>query len=398
MRWHRLTAVGGFVLGACVVGCEGNRDFTYMNVDPKSLVYSADDNEHSAVISRLQKGDTEPVKLTKPKPKTGLDVRPTPTGDAAAGQIVVNIRAMVNDVPIFDEEVRAACAGALSKTRELPESERTRAQAEILQNTLQQLVERELVIQDALAKLNKGGKLLLEKVREAAGKEFDRQIRDIKKQTGVKTDEEFQEMVRSQGISLDAMRRQSERQFIAQEYLRSRIMGHIDAIGHEQIRDYYVKHPEEFQVTDSVKWQDIFIDGSKKDRTRAEAKLLAEQIAERLRAGADIADYTKYDDGDSIVRQGMGYGSLRGEIQPREAELGLFQMKDGEVAPVLELPTGFHVIKLVKREYAGKMKFDEKAQTVIRDKLRKEIGSRESLQIINELKAKAQIEYGSAAP
>ncbi len=398
MRWHRLAAVGGFVLGAYAAGCESAHDFALTNVDPKSLIYSADETPHPDVVSRSQKPDHELVTLAKPKPKKGLDERPMPTGDAAGGQIVVSIRAMVNDVPIFDEEVRNAVAGALSKTRELPESERTRAQAEILHNALDSLVERELVIQDALNKLNQGGKRLLEKVREAAGKEFDRQIREIKKQTGVKTDEDFQELLRSQGISLDGMRRQSERQFIAQEYLRSRVMPFIDAIGHEQILEYYLKHPEEFQVVDSVKWQDVFIDAAKPGRTRAEAKLFAEQIVERLNAGADFADYIKYDDGDSVIRQGMGYGSLRGEIQPREAEPILFKMKDGEVGPVLEMPTGFHIIKLVKREYAGKMKFDERAQTVIRDKLRKEIANRESLRIINELKARAQIEYGSTAP
>jgi peptidyl-prolyl cis-trans isomerase SurA len=398
MRWHRLAAVGGFVLGACAAGCDTLHDYTLTNVDPKSLVYSAEETPRPDMVSRSQKPDHEPVTLAKPRPKKGLDVLPMPTGDAAGGQIVVSIRAMVNDVPIFDEEVRNACAGALSKTRELPESERTRAQAEILHTTLEQLVERELVIQDAMVKLNQGGKRLLEKVREAAGKEFDRQVREIKKQTGVKTDEEFQELLRSQGISLDGMRRQSERQFIAQEYLRSRVMPFVDAIGHEQIHEYYVKHPEEFQAVDSVKWQDLFIDAAKGDRKRPEAKLLAEQILERLHAGADFADYLKYDDGDSVVRQGMGYGSLHGEIQPREAEAMLFRLKDGEIGPLLEMPTGFHIIKLVKREYAGKMKFDEKAQNVIRDKLRKEIANRESARIINELKSKAQVEYGNMAP
>jgi parvulin-like peptidyl-prolyl isomerase len=398
MRWHRLAAVGGFMLGACAAGCDTLDAYTLSTADPRSLVYSAEETPQPELISRSQKPDLELVTLTKPRPKKGLDERPVPTGDAAGGQIVVSIRAMVNDVPIFDEEVRNACAGALSKTRELPESERTRAQADILHNTLEQLVERELVIQDAMNKLNQGGKRLLEKVREAAGKEFDRQVREIKKQTGVKTDEDFQELLRSQSISLDGMRRQSERQFIAQEYLRSRVMPFIDAIGHEQLHDYYAKHPEEFQVVDSVKWQDIFIDGAKPDRTRQEAKLFAEQILERLNAGADFADYLKYDDGDSVVRQGLGYGSLHGEIQPREAEPILFKMKDGEIGPLLEMPTGFHLIKLVKREYAGKMRFDEKAQTVIREKLRKEIANRESMRIINELKSKAQIEYGSMAP
>src|SRR5713101_4223242 len=113
MRWHRLAAVGGFVLGAYAAGCESAHNFALTNVNPKSLVYSAEETPHPDVISRSQKPDHELVTLAKPK--KGLDNPPMPTGDAAGGQIVVSIRAIVNDVPIFDEEVRNACAGALSK-------------------------------------------------------------------------------------------------------------------------------------------------------------------------------------------------------------------------------------------------------------------------------------------
>jgi parvulin-like peptidyl-prolyl isomerase len=364
--------------------------------DPRSLVCMADDTPQT--VSRLQKADQESVKISTPK--TALDASPATTGEAAKGQTVASIRAMVNDVPIFDEEVRAAIAPVLSRTRDLPEPERSRAQSEILHKALEQLVERELVIQDAKAKLNKAGRNVMDKVKEAAGKEFDRQIRDIKKQTGITSDEEFQNMLRSQGISLESMRRQSERQFLAQEYLRSRIMEHIDRIGHEEILAYYTGHPEEFQVADNVKWQDIFIDGQKPGRTAEEARILANNILERIRNGAEFTEFGQYDDGESgLARKGFGYGSQRGEIQPREAEPIVFQLKDGQVGPLVELPSGFHIIRLVKREYAGKMPFnEEKTQIAIRDKLRKEIANRESQRLIDDLKRKAQIEYSTMVP
>jgi peptidyl-prolyl cis-trans isomerase SurA len=401
MRWHRLVATGGFLLGIAAFGCKNPVPGSLLKVDtpidPKTLVCTAEDTPRDVSVSRLQKADQETSKASRPK--STLDVKPAPTGDAARGQTIVSIRAIVNDVPIFDEEVRDACAAVLSRTRDLPEPERSRVQSEILHNALEQLVERELVIQDAMSKLNQAGKRVMDKVKDAADKEFDRQVRDIKKQTGVKTDDDFQNMLRMQGISLDGMRRQSQRQFIAQEYLRSRIMTLVDEIGHEQIHDYYVGHPEEFQIPDSVKWQNIFIDAQKPGRSREEARIFAEQILDRLRHGADIGHFLQYDDGESgLARHGMGHGSLRGEIQPREAEPILFQLKDGEVGPLVELPSGYHIIRLVKREHAGRMPFDEKTQTQIRDKLRKVIASRESQRIIDELKRKAQIEYSTTAP
>jgi len=67
-------------------------------------------------------------------------------------------------------------------------------------------------------------------------------------------------------------------------------------------------------------------------------------------------------------------------------------MRDGEVGTVIELETGFHVIRLVKRQYAGMTPLDEKTQSQIRNKLKGEVFEREAKRIVDELRHKAQIE------
>ncbi len=71
----------------------------------------------------------------------------------------------------------------------------------------------------------------------------------------------------------------------------------------------------------------------------------------------------------------------------------MFSLKDGQVGPVVELPTGFHVVKLVHRDFACQLPFDEKVQKQIRDKLRNELFQREIQLIVKQLKRKAVIEY-----
>jgi parvulin-like peptidyl-prolyl isomerase len=120
---------------------------------------------------------------------------------------------------------------------------------------------------------------------------------------------------------------------------------------------------------------------------------LAEQLAERARGGEDFAKLAeKYDNGDSSFRRGEGIGTKRGEIKPSEAENVLFQLKDGETA-VVELEKGFHVVRLVKRDYAGQTPFDVKTQKQIKDKLTNEIGQVEIKRIVNTLKREAVIVY-----
>jgi len=67
-------------------------------------------------------------------------------------------------------------------------------------------------------------------------------------------------------------------------------------------------------------------------------------------------------------------------------------MKPGEVGPVIELPTGFHVFRLVKREYAGQTPFNDQVQDEIRKKLQMQIAEREWKYMMTDLRKKARVQ------
>src|SRR5262245_50148792 len=132
-----------------------------------------------------------------------------------------------------------------------------------------------------------------------------------------------------QGLSLEGVRRQVERNFMAMEYMRNRLEAAIERVGHEQIREYYGGHPEEIQIANSVTWQDIFLDAGKYSNREA-ARQFAVQLIAKARAGEDFRQLvTQYDQGNSSYLNGEGYGHRRGEIKPPEAEPVLFQMREG---------------------------------------------------------------------
>ncbi|MBI1913283.1 MAG: peptidyl-prolyl cis-trans isomerase [Planctomycetes bacterium] len=344
-------------------------------------------------VARLQKEEQGGIV------RTGLDdTLPEASSEVTNAQSAARILATVNAAPIFSEEVQATSFQFLAVIERLPEPERSMKRREILKEALDQLVERELIIQDAFNRLQKAGKNTLERLKEGANKEFDKRwVSAIKKGNNLKSDEELQELLRKQGLSLETIRRQWTRQFMATEYLRSRIGPYLDKISREQMLEYYEKHPEEFKIDDAVEWQDIFISANtprQPNRDRAAAHKLAEELAARAKSGANFVALCKEnDDGDSTLRNGAGIGRKRGEIQPVEIEPILFRMPEGEVGPVVAVPNGFHVIHLVKREYQGKRPFDEAVQKEIRNKLRGDIFGREAKKIVTELRRKAVIEY-----
>jgi parvulin-like peptidyl-prolyl isomerase len=309
----------------------------------------------------------------------------------------VRIRAHVNGVPIFHDEVQQLVyPSVLNLSPQLSEAERKAREEQIYKEGLQQVIDRELVLQDMEGKMTRNNaKQYLTRLKEAAAKEFDKTMKVMKQRSGVKTDEEFKALLRRQGQGLEGVRRQFERNFMAREYMKGMVYPRIERwTGHQEIVDYYRDHPQEFQQVDGVKWNDIFVDVGQY-RTREEAKATAEQLANRARSGVKFTELLKYDNGDASYRNGEGFGQHRGEIKPTEAEPVLFAMNEGEVR-VLEVPNGYHVIQLVKRDRAGLIPLDDKTQDLIRKKLQMQIAEREMKRFVDELKQKALIEIDSA--
>src|SRR5262249_10926101 len=149
-----------------------------------------------------------------------------------------------------------------------------------LNQKLNELIDRELVLQDCTARLGARGKKFLQQLQEAAAKEFERQwLRRMMQANKYDDEEKFKKFLRSNGMPYDMIRRQWERNFMAMEYMRHRVEPHLMRVNYEQVQEYYDKHPDEFTVEDSVRWQDLFI--ATANHPSADA---ARQFAEVLRA------------------------------------------------------------------------------------------------------------------
>jgi parvulin-like peptidyl-prolyl isomerase len=310
--------------------------------------------------------------------------------EAAHANPTATIRAVVNGELILDEEVRIAAMQKLIGARTPKERD------EALREGLETLIDREILLQDAIGKLQRGGKqgeAFLQKIREVATENFDKQyLRPLLKQRHLDSRAQLAAMMQENGLSLEVMRRWWERNFMATEYLHSRVEPYISRLGHQEISEYYNSHRDEYTQPDSVDWQDIFLDATR-HASRDAARKLAEALVLRVRQGEDFAKLSaEFDNGESgLFRKGAGQGHKHGEIFPHEAEPVLFRMHDGDME-IVECPRGFHIVRLLKRQYAGPIPFDAKVQKEIRDKLRMTVFLREKDSIVKELKRKAVID------
>jgi hypothetical protein len=375
-------------------GCASGRMLDVLPDLPRDIALMGEGE--AAQTARSQKPDASSgVRQTG----GALDAPLERNAEAAGARPAARILATVNNDAILEEEVEASTYQARLRAYSLPAPEQARALADLKKQALDQIIERELVLQNAIATLKaRKNEKALEKLQEIAVKEFERQwLKPVRAAIGAKSDEEFKAALQAQHMSLPLMKRQWERQFMAMEYLRSRVGDSLNEVGHVQVEEYYTRHAEDFVAQDGVDWQDLYIDAARHP-TREAARHFAEVLAQRVRQGENFAELAvQFDNGLSViagkaVNDAHGEGRKRGEIRPVEAEPILFSMHDGQAA-VVEMERGFHIVKLVKRDYAGPMPFDEKLQKQIRDKLRGEIAQREMKRFVSRLRREAIIVY-----
>jgi peptidyl-prolyl cis-trans isomerase SurA len=335
---------------------------------------------------------------TDPAVKTAGALSPLPTAIKATelmkeSEPQIKVVALIGASNLVtDQEVIEAVRQRLGEFRDLPGAARVAKEKELYAQELRRIIERELVLDDMYAKLKKQGRLaLVDEIKEFAEKAAEQSLNSIRKGSGITSDEEFQVMLRAQGLTQQVIRRQIERQLMADEYVRSAIKEKGRTPGFGDIRAYYEQHPDEFKTDDRVKWLDIFISFNKHPTQQA-----AFQHADKVRMeavnGADFVALVKqHDNGLAIGANGVGVGSKRGEIQPPDVERVVWSLKPGEVSSLIETPTGCHIVKVAERDYAGIRTFDVKVQNQIREKLLRQFREDEYHKLIEELWRKGAV-------
>jgi parvulin-like peptidyl-prolyl isomerase len=384
MRWHGWLTAASATLAVIACGCLGKAS-TLADAPPP---LASTGPPQSTELTRAQNPDPPNPPNTAVCRLINMPVdKPIEAKNASPAAAIC---AVVNGELILQEEL------LLGSMHQLIAARTPKERDEILQQALESLIDRDLLVQDAVAKLKRGGKqgeAFLQVIRKTTEEAFEKMwLKPKMQELHLSSRLELADRMRQSGQSFEVFCRWWERKYMAEQYLYSRLEQHINRIGHTEISEYYNIHRDEYTQPDSVDWQEIFLDAAKHP-SRADARQFAESLIQRVRQGEDFAKLSfEFDNGESgRFRKGEGSGHKPGEIFPREAEPLLFKMHDGDME-ILERPRGFEVIRLVKRQYAGPIPFDAKVQKEIRNKLKQLVFLREKDSIVKDLKRKAVID------
>src|SRR5262245_1140462 len=215
-------------VATCLTGCVAPQSASLLKERGSLAADLA--REESPRLARLQQAEVSVPKLAAPMPPLPPQApttdgtmlpAPPPSGTKQASLSVpssrkVTVRAWVNGKPIFDDEVMQSLPrSAMRELGKLSESLRTEKLTELFNQALDQIIEQEVVYQEAVRKLEKVNPRTLEKLKTLAEQEFEKGLKPLVNTPGVSADEvnEFKRI----------MRRPTERSFISMEYMRSRI-------------------------------------------------------------------------------------------------------------------------------------------------------------------------------
>ncbi len=339
--------------------------------------------------SSVARSQSPPNNSPKIMPVTNVTMNET-AAERFQGDAQVRIVATIGTTPIYEREVREAVYQRLPEIINLSAADRRAKEKEMFNEELRRIIERELILDELFAVLTqKKQTSALKQLQEGAAKDAEQRIRDIQKRAKIPNEDELKFFFQTQGLTISGVKRHFERSFMMSAYLGERLRPKTSSISLVDIRDYYEQHGDEFKANDKVKWQDLFLRVDR-FRSKEEARQKADELARCAANGEDFVKLVnEFDQGDSKSRGGFGFGEERGKIFPPDLEATVFSLKQGQ-ATYVDFDSGFHVIRIAERTYAGKKPFDEQVQLEIRRKLQGIVNEREYRKIIDTLWRRSQ--------
>jgi peptidyl-prolyl cis-trans isomerase SurA len=271
-----------------------------------------------------------PNALDSPKPG---DIRQRPT--AEDDEISDRIIAVVNNDAITLNELIESVAVYRAENRggggPSDEDLRKESLARLIDNRLQlQEADREKITVD-----------------EA---ELNEEFLDRIKRYNVKNEEEFEKLVRAQGVTLESIKKRLRDGLKVSKLVRRKVTGRI-SVTEDEISQYVEENRSKLETGLSYHARHILIPPEVESDTGWEAaRIKADMLAVQLSDGADFSELARQHSRDATAKDGGDLGTLkRGELS-QEVEGAILVLKVGEISRPFRSPLGYHVFRLESKE------------------------------------------------
>jgi peptidyl-prolyl cis-trans isomerase SurA len=272
-------------------------------------------------------------KETLDTPKPG-DVRQRPVDDNDE-TVTDRIIAVVNNDAITLGELQESIYSyrAENPARSGPTDE------ELRRDFLNRLIENRLQLQEAER----------EKVTVDEA-ELNEEFLDRIKRYGAKTEDDFEKLVRGQGVTVESIKKRLRDGLKVNKLIRRKVTLRV-SVTEAEITQYLDENRAKLETGLSFHARHILVTPeADSDVGWESARIKAEMLRTQLEDGADFVELAKQHSRDATANDGGDLGPLkRGELAP-EVESELLTLAPGQVSRPVRSPLGFHIFRLESRD------------------------------------------------
>jgi len=174
------------------------------------------------------------------------------------------------------------------------------------------------------------------------------QIKRLKEQNNVTTDDEFEKALAASGLTVERLRDQLKRTFTVQRVVGREVNSKVD-LSDDALRLIYEREKETWRVSERAHIAEILISKGEDAATRASAERRANEASQKLAAGAKFEDVVRdYSEGATKARGGDLGVISKGDLAP-EIDRVVFSLPAGGVSDPIGTRYGWHIVKLIEK-------------------------------------------------
>jgi parvulin-like peptidyl-prolyl isomerase len=293
-------------------------------------------------------------------------------------ELADGVKAIVNDTIITYAQVEEFTVPAEEALRReyaaQPEVFRQKL-AEALDNSLEILVERQLILHEFETKYTKlpdsaVDELVQDRIREQFGDRV----------TATKS-------LQAQGMTYEQYRQNVRDQYI-ETVLRHQNIAHEITISPYRVETYYLAHQEDFKLEDAIKLRMIVVNKASDGDTNTPAR--AREILSQIKEGAAFSEMASVYSQGSQQKQGGDWDWVERSVLRKELADVAFALKPGQVSDVIETPEACYLM-LVEQTRPAHVRPLSEVRDDIEKTLRTQEQARLQKQWIDSLKKKTFI-------
>ena len=269
-----------------------------------------------------------PNALDTPKPGD-IRQRPAPADDDLDDRIV----AVVNNDAITLNELIESIAMYRAENRGGPTDDQLRKES------LARLIDQRLQLQEADRE-----KITVEDA------ELNEEFLDRIKRYNVKNEEEFEKIVKAQGVTLESIKKRLRDGLKVSKLIRRKVHARI-SVTEDEISQYLEENRNKLETGLSYHARHILITPeANTDAGWEAARIKAQMLRAQLSDGADFAELARQHSRDASAKDGGDLGTLkRGELS-QDVEGAILALKPGELSAPFRSALGYHVFRLESKE------------------------------------------------